>query len=44
VYETTGVDYRQASFVYLWLACVIGPFIIWDVFQDAPCSIPHSLS
>jgi hypothetical protein len=35
LYETMGVDHRQALFVYLWFACVFGPFIIWGSFQDA---------
>lgn len=35
VYETMGVDHRQALFVYLWFACVFGPVIIWGGFQDA---------
>jgi hypothetical protein len=35
VYETMGVDRKQALFVYVWLASVFGPFIVWGVFQDA---------
>ena len=35
VYETLGVDRRQALFIYLWLTCVVGPFIILGLFQDA---------
>jgi hypothetical protein len=34
VYETMGVDYTQAQFVYLWLACVFAPVIIWAGFED----------
>lgn len=34
VYETMGVDYTQAQFVYLWFACLFGPSIMWAGFQD----------
>jgi len=33
LYETMGVDYRQAQFVYLWFACLFGPSIIWAGFE-----------
>ncbi len=34
VYETLGVDRRQAFFVYLWLSCLICPIMIWANFQS----------
>ncbi|MBZ5604658.1 MAG: hypothetical protein LAO79_20360 [Acidobacteriia bacterium] len=34
VYETLGVDRRQALFVYLWFWGVFGPLVIWVNFQD----------
>ena|ERR1700722_13394667 len=33
VYETTAVDRKQAVYVYLWLASVIAPLLIWSTFQ-----------
>jgi hypothetical protein len=35
VYETMGVDYKQAQFVYLWFACLFGPSIICAGFEDS---------
>ena len=34
VYETLGVDRRQALFVYLWVASVLAPLIVWANFQE----------
>jgi hypothetical protein len=35
IYETTGVHLRQAIFVYLWLASVVGPLVVLLKFLDA---------
>src|SRR5882724_2920451 len=35
IYGTTGVDRRQATFVYLWLALVAGPLVVFFTFHDA---------
>jgi hypothetical protein len=39
VYETMGVDRLQAFFVYLWIASVLAPIIVWAVFQEALAKI-----
>ena len=39
VYETTGVDRRQALFVYLWLASLVAPFVILGTFLEAVARI-----
>lgn len=35
IYETMGVDRKQALFTYLWLIAVIGPIIVFASFEDA---------
>lgn len=35
VYETLGVDRRQAAYTYLWIMCAIAPLVIWAEYQDA---------
>jgi hypothetical protein len=35
VYETLGVNRRQAALTYLWLLGVVAPLVIWANFQNA---------
>src|SRR5579859_3093951 len=35
IYETMGVDCKQALCVYIWLASVLAPLVIWGTFQEA---------
>ena len=35
VYETMGVDRKQALYIYLWLASIVVPFVVLFTFQNA---------
>ncbi|HLJ48199.1 MAG TPA: hypothetical protein VKU01_19425 [Bryobacteraceae bacterium] len=40
VYETIGVDRRQAVFIYLWLLGFFAPLMIWGALEDAIRKMP----
>ena len=35
VYESMGANRKQAAFVYLWVASVVAPLTLWDLYQGA---------
>jgi len=39
VYETMGVDRRQALFVYAWFASILAAFFVWNYLKAALASI-----
>jgi hypothetical protein len=40
VYETLGVDRKQAGFIYGWVASVVTAIVGWNYFQDALARMP----
>ena len=34
VFETMGVNRKQALFVYLWFVSILGPIVVWGTFQN----------